>query len=154
MGTEHEVNIVLSLELSGFVGGTDTAGEGDLFYPALAFKAVQFSEVAAHAVDGVLAHVARVEDHEVGVFVGPHLSVASVQDHAPHPVRIVNVHLAAERPYARSLGRASRAGPRTGPRTGLRAGPRPGLRMTSRNRCVGAGRFFDERDRYDVVPCG
>src|SRR5215207_5797573 len=121
MGTQHEVNIVSSFEFSGFGGGADTAGEGDLFYPAFAFKAVQFSEVAAHAVDGILAHVARVEEHEVGVFVGPHLSVASIQDHAPHPVRVVDVHLAAERPYARSLGRAAvRPGLRTGVKTGLR----------------------------------
>src|SRR5215213_11949372 len=119
MGTQHEVDIVLSLELSGFFGGADTAGQGDLFYPAFAFKAVQFSKVAAHAVDGVLAHVARVEDHEVGVFVGPHLSVARVQDHAPHPVRVVYVHLATERPYARSLGRAAGAGGMAGDRTAV-----------------------------------
>src|SRR5918994_6626082 len=128
MGPQHEVNVVLSFELSGFFGGADTAGEGDLFHPAFAFKAGQFSEVAAHAVDGVLSYVARVEHHEVGVFVGLYLSVAGVQDHAPHPVRVVDVHLAAERSYARSLGRAARAGLWTaGPPAALpRAPPEPG----------------------------
>src|SRR5215212_7753942 len=59
-------------------------------------EAVELAEVAADAVDGVLAHVAGVEDDEVGFFVGLDLCVSGVQDHAPHPVGVVDVHLAAK----------------------------------------------------------
>src|SRR5215204_7142774 len=96
MGTQDELYAVLALEGGGFVGGADAAGEGDFFDAALAAEAVELTEVAADAVDGVLAHVAGVEDDEVGLFVGLDLCVTGVQDHAPHPVRVVDVHLAAK----------------------------------------------------------
>ena len=103
MGTQNEVYTVGLLQAFGFFGGADAAGEGDLLDAALAPKAVQFAEVTPDAVDGVLADVAGVEDHEVGVLVALDLGVAGVLDHAPHPVRVVHVHLAAEGPYAGSL---------------------------------------------------
>src|SRR5215213_5012067 len=96
MGTQDEIYAVLALEGGGFVGGADAAGEGDFFDAAFAAEAVELAEVAADAVDGVLAHVAGVEDDEVGFFVGLDLCVSGVQDHAPYPVGVVDVHLAAK----------------------------------------------------------
>src|SRR5215211_1712809 len=106
MGTQDEVYAVLALELLGFARGADAAGEGYLFDAALAPEAVELSEVAADAVYGVLADVAGIEYDEVGLFVGLDLGVACVQDHAPHAVRVVDVHLAAEGAYARGPGAA------------------------------------------------
>src|SRR5918994_894847 len=96
MGAQNEVYGVLALEGGGLAGGADAAGESELLDAAFALEAAEFSEVAADAVDGVLAHVAGVEDHEVCLFVGVNLGVSGVEDHAPHPVRVVDVHLAAE----------------------------------------------------------
>src|SRR5918998_1912589 len=110
MCPQHQVYAVATLELGGFVGGTDAAGEGYLLDAALAAEAVEFPEVAADAVHGVLADVAGVEDDQVGLLVGVDLRVASVQDHAPHPVRVVDVHLAAEGAYARGLSALRGAG--------------------------------------------
>src|ERR671917_535964 len=106
MGTQYEVYAELVAERVGFLGGADAAGQGHLFDAAFLFEAVELAEVAADAVDGVLAHVAGVEDDDVGVLVGVHLGVARVQDHAPHPVGVVDVHLAAEGPYTSRLAGA------------------------------------------------
>src|SRR4028119_132113 len=137
MGTEYEVYAELAAEGVGLFGGADAAGQGNLFDAALSFKAVELAEVAADAVYGVLAHVAGVEDDDVGVLIGGDFGVAGVQDHAPHPIGVVDVHLAAEGPYAGGLagarpargGGARRAGPGCAPRGLLRPAvvPGPGL---------------------------
>src|SRR4028118_2053501 len=106
MGTEYEVYAELAAESIGLFGGADAAGQGNLFDAALSLEAVELAEVAADAVYGVLAHVAGVEDDDVGVLVGVHFGVAGVQDHATHPVGVVDVHLAAEGPYAGRLSGA------------------------------------------------
>src|SRR4028118_1784486 len=106
MGTEYEVYAELAAESIGLFGGADAAGQGNLFDAALSFEAVELAEVAADAVYRVLAHVAGVEDDDVGVLVGVHLRVAGVQDHAAHPVGVVDVHLAAEGPYTSRLAGA------------------------------------------------
>src|SRR5918997_6275242 len=103
MGTQNEVYAVPALEFGGFVRGADAAGERYLLDAARSAEAVEFAEVAADAVHGVLSDVAGVEDDEVGVFVALDLGVSGVQDHAPHAVRVVDVHLAAEGAYARGL---------------------------------------------------
>jgi hypothetical protein len=103
MSTQDEVYAVSALELCGFVGGADTSGKRYLLDAAHSPEAVEFAEVAADAVHGVLSDVAGVEDDEVGVFVALDLGVSGVQDHAPHAVRVVDVHLAAEGAYARGL---------------------------------------------------
>src|SRR4028118_1032480 len=106
MGTEYEVYAELAAESIGLFGGADAAGQGNLSDAALSFEAVELAEVAADAVYGVLAHVAGVEDDDVGVLVGVHFGVAGVQDHAAHPVGVVDVHLASEGPYAGRLAGA------------------------------------------------
>src|SRR5829696_4904687 len=110
MGTQDEVYAVPALEVLGFVGGSYAAGDSDFLDAALAPEAVELAEVAADAVHGVLAHVAGVEDDEVRLLVGVDFGVAGVQDHAPHPVRVVDVHLAAEGAYAGGLGLPRRRG--------------------------------------------
>src|SRR5215217_3115557 len=110
MGAQHEIYTVPALELGGFVGGTDAAGEGYLLDAALAPQTAQLAEVAADAVHSVLADVARIEDYEIRLLVGVDLSVTRVQDHAAHAVRVVDVHLAAEGAYARRLGASGCAG--------------------------------------------
>src|SRR5918998_3619472 len=106
MRSQDEVYAVLALQLGGFVGGPDAPGEGHLLHAALATQAAEFPEVSADAVHGVLADVACVDDDEVCLFVALNLGVAGVEDHAPHAVRVVDVHLAAEGPYARGLADA------------------------------------------------
>src|ERR671916_160552 len=108
MGTQNEVYAVPALEFGGFARGADAAGERYFLDAACSAEAVEFAEVAADAVHGVLSDVAGVEDDEVGVFVALDLGVAGVQDHAPHAVRVVDVHLATEGAYARGLRRALR----------------------------------------------
>src|SRR5918997_1774705 len=103
MGTKNEVYVVGLLQGRGFGGGANAAGEGNLLDAALAAEAVELAEVAADAVNGVLAHVAGVENDEVGVLVALDLGVSGVLDHAPHAVRVVHVHLASEGPNARGL---------------------------------------------------
>src|SRR4028119_229779 len=120
MGTEYEVYAELAAEGVRLLGGADAAGQGNLFDAALSFEAVELAEVAADAVYGVLADVAGVEDDDVGVLVGAHFGVAGVQDHAPHPVGVVDVHLASEGPYAGRLAGARPDGEAGTCRTGLR----------------------------------
>src|SRR5215210_945613 len=110
MGTQYEIYAVLALEVGGFAGGPDAAGQGHFLDAALAPEAVELAEVAADAVDGVLAHVAGVEDDEFGLLIGVDLGVAGVQDHAPHTVRVVDVHLAAEGADAGRPGLPHRCG--------------------------------------------
>src|ERR687886_1716377 len=91
------------LEFPSIGGGSDAAGEGNLFDAAFFFQAVELAEVSANTIYGILADVAGVEDYDVGVLVAVDLGVARITDHAPHPIRVVDIHLAAERPYARRL---------------------------------------------------
>src|SRR5919199_2307929 len=118
MRPQDEIYAILALEVGGFAGGAYAAGEGYLFDAAQFPKVVELPEVAADAVDGVLADVAGVEDDEVGFFVGVDLGVACVQDHTPHAIGVVDVHLAAEGAYARGLGVPRGAG-WSRPRLGL-----------------------------------
>src|SRR4028119_1418607 len=127
MGTEYEVYAELAAEGVGLFGGADAAGQGNLFDAALPFEAVELAEVAADAVYGVLAHVAGVEDDDVGVVIGGDFGVAGVQDHASHPIGVVDVHLAAEGPYAGGLAGARPARGGGTRRAGL-GGQRDGCR--------------------------
>src|SRR3712207_9447976 len=104
MGAQDEVYAVSALEFIGFVGGSYAAGEGNFFDAAFTPEAVKLAEVAADAVHGVLAFVAGVENDEVRLLVGVNFGVARVQDHAPHPVRGVGVHLAAGGADRNSVG--------------------------------------------------
>src|SRR3712207_8076786 len=100
---QDEIYAELALEVGGFVGGSDAPGEGDFFYAALAPKSGELSQMTPDTVDGVLPDVAGVQYDEVGLLVSLDLGVAGVQDHAPHTVRVVDVHLAPEGAYARGL---------------------------------------------------
>src|ERR687885_1800577 len=91
------------LEFPSIGGGSDAAGEGNFFDAAFFFQAVELAEVSANTIYGILADVAGVEDYDVGVLIAVDLGVARITDHAPHPIRVVDIHLAAERPYARRL---------------------------------------------------
>src|SRR5215210_2392366 len=104
MGAQDQVYIVGLLQARRLLGGTDAACEGNSFYAALAAQAGEFPEMAPDAVDGVLADVAGVEYHEVGILVALDFRVSCVLDHTPYPVGVVYVHLAPERPDARSPG--------------------------------------------------
>src|SRR3954470_24966340 len=110
MCTQDQVYAVGSLQLAGFLGGADAAGEGDFFDAALFLEAVKLTEVAADAIYGVLAHVAGVQDHEIRILIALNLGVTGVQDHTSHSVRVVYVHLAPKCPYAGRLRRAPRRG--------------------------------------------
>src|SRR3712207_4939648 len=112
MRSQNEVYPVPPLQLGGFVGGADAAGKGYLLDAARLPAAVELPEVCADAVHGVIADVAGVEDDEVGLLVGLNLGVAGVQNHAPHAVRVVYVHLAAEGTYASGPGGLGDAGVR------------------------------------------
>src|SRR5215212_1252435 len=104
MGAQDKVYVVGLPKRRRLFGGADTARESHLFDPSFAAETVQLPEVSFHPVDGVLADVAGIEYHEVGVLVALHFRVSGVLDHAPYPVRVVHVHLAPEGPYARGLG--------------------------------------------------
>src|SRR5215210_493728 len=103
MGTQNQVYAVGALQVLRLFGGAEAASEDDFLDATFFFEAAQLAEMAADAVNSVLADVAGVQDYEVGVFVVLHLRVASVPDHTPYPVGVVDVHLTPERPYARRL---------------------------------------------------
>src|SRR5919199_1423436 len=108
MSTQYEVNSVGAFKLSGFGGGPNAAGQGDLLDAAFFFQAAELAEMSADTIYGVLADVTGVEHNDVSVLVAVDLGVARLANHAPHPIRGVDVHRAANRLYAPLLRPAVR----------------------------------------------
>ena len=63
----------------------------------LALQPLGVAEVSDEPIVGLLSDRARVEEDEVGVVLALGLGVAERLEHALHPLRVVRVHLAAER---------------------------------------------------------
>jgi hypothetical protein len=75
----------------------DAAGHGhDRRAPGFLFEDPQLAESRIELLLGVLAHAARVDDDEVGFDLLRRCLVAGLVEQTRHPLRVVEVHLAAE----------------------------------------------------------
>ena len=99
VGAEDDVDVGGFLEDDRLVLLREAPAHGDLHgAAALALDARELAEVAVELVVGVLAHGARVDDHDVGVTrLGPHVSGGL--ERAAQPLGVMHVHLAAERAH-------------------------------------------------------
>src|SRR5205823_15009422 len=109
------------------------AGDGDLHLGAVALEGLDLTEMAVELVVGVIADAARVQDDDVGllhIVGGLHaLAIEQTSD----PLRVVRVHLAAERADDVALGhwRQVRGWPPRSQRLVAKEENRPRLRSAS-----------------------
>jgi hypothetical protein len=87
----------------------DAASDAEHEIRASTLQLRELPGFAPELLFGLLAHTARVQDDEVGVFDAPSREPSVGREDLDHPVRVVNVHLAAERLHEV----AARSGKRT-----------------------------------------
>ncbi len=81
------------------------AANGDLQSRPLLFKRPELAEVAIKTVVGVLPYAAGVENHDIGVLDAMRRDHSFGFEQAGQALRVVHVHLAAERAHQIATGR-------------------------------------------------
>ena len=77
----------------------EAPADGDLHARVVVLARLQVPERAVELAGRVVAHGARVDDDDVGLFAGLGAQVARALERAGEPLGIVDVHLTAERAH-------------------------------------------------------
>ena len=98
VGAENDIHPRRLFEDHVFVFLRETAADGNLHALVFLLDRGQVTEVAVELVVGVFAHGAGVDDHDICVpALGAH--VPGRLEGSAEPLRVVHIHLAAERAY-------------------------------------------------------